>query len=96
MYSVGGGQGHGGALFDHLEDGLRGTRGIVLNMPRQPEKLFEALDAAAARKIHEIHHSSDYTRLGRCPVAGLELHKGADGLPIIHPTEEAVAEMPTG
>jgi hypothetical protein len=79
MYGVGGGQGHGGATFDYLGDGLRGTRGIALDMHRQPDKLLAALDAAAARKIHEIRHSPNYSRLGNCPVAGFALHKGADG-----------------
>jgi hypothetical protein len=95
MYSVGGGQGHGGALFDHLGDGLWGTRGVALDIHRQPGNLLEALDAATARKIHEIHHGPDYTRLGHRHVAGMALHKGADGLPIIPLTEEAVAEKLT-
>ncbi|MFC1949350.1 uroporphyrinogen decarboxylase family protein [Chloroflexota bacterium] len=79
MRGVGGGQGHGGATFDYLGDGMRGTRGISIDMHRQPDKLLEALDAAAARKIHEIRHNPDYARLGNCPVAGFALHKGADG-----------------
>lgn len=79
MRGASGGQGWGGAPFDYLGDGLRGTRGIVLDMYRQPNKLLEALDAVSARKIHEIRHSPDYARLGGCPIAGFALHKGADG-----------------
>ena len=79
MGGFSGGQGHGGAPFDYLGDGLRGTRGISADMRRQPDKLLEALAAAAARKIHEIHHSPSYRVLGNCPVAGFALHRGADG-----------------
>jgi hypothetical protein len=79
MRGVSGGQGHGGAPFDYLGDGLRGTRGIALDIRRQPGKVLEALDAAAARKIHEIEHSPNYRVLGGCPVAGFALHRGADG-----------------
>jgi hypothetical protein len=75
----GGGQGHGGAPFDYLGDGLRGTRGISADLRRRPEKVLEAVAAAAARKIHEIHTSPAYRTLGNCPVAGFALHKGADG-----------------
>lgn len=79
LRGVGGGQGHGGAPFDYLGDGLRGTRGISMDLRRQPEKVLQALDAAAARKIHEIRHSPAYRMLGGCPVAGFALHRGADG-----------------
>ncbi len=77
--SFSGGQGHGGATFDYLGDGLRGTRGISLDLHRQPDKVLEVLDAAAARKIHEIHHSPNYQVLGNSPVASFALHRGADG-----------------
>jgi len=79
MRGVSGGQGHGGAPFDYLGDGLRGTRGIALDIRRQPGKVLEALDAAAARKIHEIQHNLSYSVVGGCPVAGFALHRGADG-----------------
>jgi hypothetical protein len=74
-----GGQGHGGAPFDYLGDGLRGTRGISRDLRRQPDKVLAALAAAAARKVREIHHSPGYRALGNCPVAGFALHRGADG-----------------
>jgi hypothetical protein len=79
MGGYGGGLGHGGAPFDYLGDGLRGTRGISADMRRRPEKVLEAVAAATARKIREIRTSSAYRTLGSCPVAGFALHKGADG-----------------
>jgi hypothetical protein len=79
LNGVGGGQGHGGAPFDYLGDGLRGTRGISADLRRRPDKVLEAVAAAAARKIHEIHTSPAYRTLGNCPIAGFALHKGADG-----------------
>ena len=79
MRGVSGGQGHGGAPFDYLGDGLRGTRGIAMDLRRQPGKVLEALDSAVNRKIYEIRHSPAYKTLGNCPVAGFALHRGADG-----------------
>ena len=64
------------APFDTLGDTLRGTRGILTDMLRQPDKLIEALDVVAGLHISYILAS---------PVAkeGLRvffpLHKGADG-----------------
>ncbi len=79
MSGFGGGMGHGGAPFDYLGDGLRGTRGISMDLRRQPQKVLQALEAAAARKIREIHNNPAYQTLGGCPVAGFALHRGADG-----------------
>jgi hypothetical protein len=79
MRGVSGGQGHGGAAFDYLGDGLRGTKGISIDLRRQPDKVLEALNAAARRKIHEIRTNPAYQALGNCPVAGFALHRGADG-----------------
>jgi len=79
MNGVGGGQGHGGPPFDYIGDGLRGTRGISADMRRRPDKVLAAVEAAAARKIHEIQTSPAYRMLGNCPTAGFALHKGADG-----------------
>ena len=64
------------APFDTLGDTLRGTRGILTDMLRQPDKLLEALDAVADMHITNVLGS---------PAAqeGLRvffpLHKGADG-----------------
>lgn len=76
---IGAGMGHAGPPFDYFADILRGTRGVMRDMLQQPDKLLEAIDSATKRKIYEIRHSPDYTRLGSCPVSGFALHKGADG-----------------
>ena len=64
------------APFDTLGDTLRGTRGILMDMLREPDKLLEALDVVADLHIHNVLESP----------AGKEglrvffpLHKGADG-----------------
>jgi hypothetical protein len=64
------------APFDTLGDTLRGTRGIMVDMLRQPDKLLEALDVVADLTITSL--------LGSPVVAGgimvgFPLHKGADG-----------------
>lgn len=79
MMGASGGQGHGGSTFDYLGDGLRGTRGIAMDMYRKRDKVLEALDAASRRKVYEIKNDPAYKALGRAPVAGFALHKGADG-----------------
>lgn len=64
------------APFDTIGDTLRGTRGILTDMLRQPDKLLEALDVIA-----DLHISS----LLSSPVAAeglrvfVPLHKGSDG-----------------
>ncbi|MEE8414438.1 MAG: uroporphyrinogen decarboxylase family protein [Dehalococcoidales bacterium] len=70
--------GLGGAPFDRLGDNLRGQRGIVMDMYRQPDKLLEALDVMTRKKVLQIHESSDKVKLGTCPIVGQPLHKGAD------------------
>ena len=55
---------------------MRGTRGIVKDMFRQPEKLLAALDKVATMMINLGLESA---RLGGYPVVGFPLHKGADG-----------------
>jgi len=64
------------APFDTLGDTLRGTRGIVTDMLRQPEKLLEALDVVTDLTITSLLGSP-------LAVGGLvvmfPLHKGADG-----------------
>jgi uroporphyrinogen-III decarboxylase len=63
------------APFDFLGDTLRGTRGIIMDMYRQPGKLQEALERSIAIMIKW----GSSTRLGACPIVGMPLHKGADG-----------------
>jgi hypothetical protein len=64
------------APFDTLGDTLRGTRGIMTDMLRQPDKLLQALDVVTELTIASL--------LGSSAVAGgisvmFPLHKGADG-----------------
>lgn len=63
------------APFDFLGDTLRGTKGIIMDMYRQPEKLQEALERSTPIMIKW----GSTTRLGSCPVVTIPLHKGADG-----------------
>ncbi len=64
------------APFDTLGDTLRGTRAIMKDMFRWPEKLLEALDAAANLTINSVMTS---TRAARGFNVWFPLHKGADG-----------------
>jgi len=64
------------APFDTLGDTLRGTRGIMKDMYRQPEKLLKAMDVIADVTIKSIL-SSPAVVDGL--MASFPLHKGADG-----------------
>lgn len=68
----------GGAPFDRLGDSLRGTRGIVWDMFRQPDKLLHALDVITGKTVRAIRRSAG-AGMGECPFVGFALHKGADG-----------------
>ncbi|MBN2063136.1 MAG: hypothetical protein JW882_22215 [Deltaproteobacteria bacterium] len=71
--SMGGGTAR--APFDRIGDTLRGTKGIILDMYRNPEKLLEALDVIADVTIQEA--ISAVNTSGGIMV-GFPLHKGAD------------------
>ncbi len=64
------------APFDIVGDTLRGTKGIMLDMFRQPEKLAAACDAVVPMAIKLA--TSTY-RVGGPPFIFIPLHKGADG-----------------
>jgi len=64
-----------GAPFDHLADTLRGTRGIVVDMYRQPEKLQEAMDRQLKMTITANIKNFPMTN---CPMVMMPLHKGDD------------------
>ena len=71
--SLMGGQSH--APFDILADTLRGTRGIVMDMYRQPDKLLEAMEKLIPMNIDcglQMANAS-----GR-PIVFFALHKGDD------------------
>jgi uroporphyrinogen-III decarboxylase len=71
--SLFGGQSH--APFDILADTLRGTRGIVMDMYRQPEKLLEAVEMLTPMNIDCGLRMAEAS--GR-PVVFFALHKGDD------------------
>jgi uroporphyrinogen-III decarboxylase len=64
------------APFDTIGDTMRGTKGIILDMRRRPEKLLEALDVVAKITIDVTVETLNATK-GQ--VALFPLHKGADG-----------------
>lgn len=64
------------APFDTLGDTLRGTRGIMMDMYRQPEKLLEALDVITPLMINLGVNTA---KMNAKPLIFIPLHKGADG-----------------
>jgi uroporphyrinogen-III decarboxylase len=64
------------APFDTLGDTLRGTRGIMLDMRRRPDKVLAALDRLVPIMVDMGVHTS---RFGGSPFIFIPLHKGADG-----------------
>ena len=64
------------APFDVIGDTLRGTKGIMLDMYRQPDKLIQAMEALVPMFI-QIGASS--AQQNACPLIFIPLHKGADG-----------------
>ena len=64
------------APFDTIGDTLRGTKGIMLDMYRQPDKLHAALEAITPIMIGMGLGAAQQT--GN-PVIFMPLHKGADG-----------------
>ncbi|MBN1286703.1 MAG: uroporphyrinogen decarboxylase [Anaerolineae bacterium] len=63
------------APFDYIGDTLRGTRGVMLDMYRQPGKLLEALDRLIPMAINMAVGSANAGN----PLILIPLHKGADG-----------------
>jgi len=64
------------APFDTIGDTLRGTKGIMLDMYRQPDKLLQALEAVTPIMIGMGLGAARQT--GN-PLIFMPLHKGADG-----------------
>ena len=63
------------APFDTIADMLRGTRGSVLDMYRQPEKLLETLEVIAERSLES---AVAMVNMARSPVVFVPMHKGDD------------------
>jgi hypothetical protein len=64
------------APFDTIGDTLRGTKGIMLDIYRQPDKLLEAMEAITPLMIKMGVAAAQMT--GK-PIIFIPLHKGADG-----------------
>jgi len=64
------------APFDVIGDTLRGTRGVMLDMYRQPDKLLEALERLTPIMIKM---GVGVAKMNRQPLVFMPLHKGADG-----------------
>ncbi len=66
-------RGFGAAPFDILGDSLRGTKGIMTDLYRRPDKIMEACE-----KILALTPVPDVP-LGETPLIMMPLHKGSDG-----------------
>jgi hypothetical protein len=64
------------APFDTIGDTLRGTKGIMLDIYRQPKKLLDALEALVPLMVKLGAGAAQMT--GK-PIVFIPLHKGADG-----------------
>ena len=64
------------APFDVIGDTLRGTRGIMLDMYRQPNKLIEAMEKITPIMIKM---GVGVAKMNGQPLVFMPLHKGADG-----------------
>lgn len=64
------------APFDAIGDTLRGTRAIMMDMFRHPDKLLEAIDVMTEMTIHSILHNP---MISKSVTVIFPLHKGADG-----------------
>jgi uroporphyrinogen-III decarboxylase len=71
--SLFGGQSH--APFDILADTLRGTKGIILDMYRQPDKILAAMDKIISMNIS---CGLDGINMSGKPIVFFALHKGDD------------------
>lgn len=70
------GGGFSKAPFDIIGDTLRGSRAVMLDMFRQPDKLLEACEKLIPIAVRWGIRSANATRN---PFIGMPLHKGADG-----------------
>jgi uroporphyrinogen-III decarboxylase len=64
------------APFDIIGDTMRGTRGIMLDMYRHPDKVLAACEALIPISIEIAVQTAMMTRI---PFVTIPLHKGADG-----------------
>jgi len=64
------------APFDLLGDTLRGTRAIMMDLFRNPDKIIEAANVLAPIMIRDAVMQADR---GGCPIIFIPLHKGTGG-----------------
>jgi len=64
------------APFDVIGDTLRGTKGVMVDMYRQPAKLLQALEVITP---FMINMGLSMSRMNGNPLVFMPLHKGADG-----------------
>jgi uroporphyrinogen-III decarboxylase len=64
------------APFDALGDTMRGTKAIMIDMFRRPEKILKAIDVLTELIIYSMLHSPMITK---ALTVIFPLHKGADG-----------------
>jgi len=64
------------APFDSIADTLRGTKGVMLDIYRQPDKLLEAMEAITPLMIKM---GVGAAMMNGKPLVFMPLHKGADG-----------------
>jgi hypothetical protein len=62
------------AAFDHFADMLRGTRGISMDINRQPQKLLDSMDRWLTTNLALIKNYP----ITDCPLVLMPLHKGDD------------------
>ncbi len=67
---------HASAPFDFMSDTLRGMRGIMLDMLREPERLLAAEERVSGIVLEHIIMSCEATGF---KLAGFPLHRGSDG-----------------
>ncbi len=65
-----------GAPFDRMGDSLRGTKGIMMDMYRRPEKLLEAMERITPMLVEQAVRIANTSE---CPVILMPLHKGTGG-----------------
>ncbi|MBN1847601.1 MAG: hypothetical protein JW932_03365 [Deltaproteobacteria bacterium] len=63
------------APFDLIGDQIRGTRGVMLDMFRRPEKLLAAMEKSVPMIVAMVLRA----KIMGNPIVSIPLHKGADG-----------------
>ncbi|UCF73839.1 MAG: uroporphyrinogen decarboxylase [Deltaproteobacteria bacterium] len=64
------------APFDMIGDTLRGTKGIMVDMYRQPDKLLKAMEVMTPLVVKNAVAGA---KVGGVPIVAVVMHKGADG-----------------